>query len=581
MSDPTPFDWLDPEKRVSGRRTGKVRTYTPAPDMQVKGASRLREVLARLGYQDMRRGQDNAIMSLLGCTDTYCVLPTSLGKTAIYVVPTLCHNWRTLIFSPLVALMKDQVENLHRLKLAAAQLSSGQHHMENRRALHDWETGNLSFLLAAPERMEIGDFMDVMLRTKPDMVALDEAHCLSQWGDSFRPAYTKIGEFLEKVNPRVVVTLTATATEDVEDDIRTILGLPMARKVVYYPKRENLVMTTIRRDMSPVKYMDGMDQEVLKQVNAIKGPTVVYCATRATCEYLAEELGKDITGDALYYHAGLTPDQRTINQDHFMTNTVRVMFATNAFGLGVNKPDIRGIIHRDVCGSIAALVQEQGRAGRDGEHSDCIMLYDPDTVGLEEWKINTTYPPKSHVERVFHQLSRMADSNKRVQITLKKLAEVVGLKEKVIGSCIGILQAGGAVGRVQEGENCARIKIINDDVPDPISKVIIGTLNTIGNCRPDGYIEFPLRNLSDACCLKVKDLTGRLERLQSDGCISYCPPYRGKTTEIVGDLSGVDFPRLEQRRRDAMDKLKEVKDFIDVPDEEKHDFLLEYFGMKE
>ena len=353
----------------------KIRNVEPCRSSLSKGFENLPTVLNELGYDDLKEGQDSAVMNLMMKRDTICVMPTGFGKSAIYIVPTRAVGWKCLIFSPLVSLMKDQVESLWAKKYSAGQISSGQSNSENNQTIMDWENGELQFLLVAPERLQNDRFVKLMTDNKPDMIVVDEAHCISQWAHSFRPDYLKIGDFVKALRPDVVLALTATLTNDMETDVRDALTITEASKIVFYPKRENLVFKHKQYSLDLLRYT----------LNDLEGSTIVYCSTKKRTHELYDTLKGNIEGDCLVYNGGMTADERTTNQNLFMSNSVKVMFATNAFGMGVDKPDIRSVIHVDIPGSIEQYVQEVGRAGRDGKISNCIYMEDDRSINTQLW----------------------------------------------------------------------------------------------------------------------------------------------------------------------------------------------------
>lgn len=563
--------WLDPELNASAKYAAQAREFRINPDLMRSGMMKIHGVLRRLGFDRLRQGQDEAVLSLLSMKDTYCVLPTGGGKSAIYIVPTLCMNWKTLIFSPLVSLMQDQASKLRGFQLSGAAVSSSQIGSDNSRSLMNWESNDLQFLLAAPERMENNQFMEVMRKSPPDMIVVDEAHCISQWGDSFRTSYLKIGTFIDQMKPKVVLSLTATATADVETDIRRVLGLQNARRVIYYPKRTNLHHRTV---------FGYSDEKLLMHIQNTPGQIIVYCATRKMCDSLFASIGREVAGSAMTYHGGMTSDQRKENQTMFMRNEVRVMFATNAFGLGVDKPDIRGVFHRDVPGSLEALVQEQGRAGRDGLDSKCIMFWTEKSLETAKWLIETSYPDKYLIERVFHSIKKLSGPDGEVQVTLDDVAGSLGINPKIVGSAIGILTASKVLERSKEDQNPMKVKVLKDH-PDPQFQAIMDVAKKHGVLRGDGYYEINQTAFSTESGLKSTTLMTKVRQLAKEAYLEYTLPFRGKTTRVIGDIGLVPFEKIKQRRESQLDKLDVVRDFIHVGDAGKHDYLQGYFGVED
>ncbi len=532
--------------------------------------SQLAGALKRLNYQALRPGQDKAVHNLLRKKDTIALLPTSMGKSAIYIIPTLCHNWKCVIFSPLVSLMQDQLEGLQRYDLPAAQISSGQGLAENQMALRMWESGDLQFLLVAPERQNAEEFMRVMRLRPPNLVAVDEAHSVSQWGHNFRPAYSRVGGFIAALNPDTVLCLTATATEDVEEDIRQILGIPHAHRVIYYPKRDNLLFSS--RD-----YTDAY--AIRNFIRDHPGPTIVYCGTQRHCEELYARIGPDIEGGALVYHGGMDSNSRTSNQELFMSNHIRVMFCTNAFGMGVNKPDIRNVLHRDMPPSVEAYTQESGRGGRDGQPCQCVLFVDPQSIITSRWMIDQEFPGRQVVERVFHYLEKVKDKQGVISMTVEKIAEAMHMDSRPVGSALATLEVAKVVARFKEAESDAMVKLVREEHEDPALQLYLDTVRKIGYpvAGVPGAFELKLSVFVAQTKLKITKVKETFKLLEKNGYLQFTPPFAGKTTKVIGTIDQVDFDKLAARYRDKLRKLDEMQDYADTEDQLKADFLQDYF----
>ena len=533
-------------------------------------SAKLAEVIKELGFNNLKKGQDEAIHNLLMGRDTICFLPTGGGKSAIYQIPTRCHGWKTLVFCPLVSLMQDQVESLWSAEYKANQISSGQSSAENDNAMCEWERGDLDFLLVAPERLGSERFHQVISRIPPNFVVVDEAHCISQWADSFRPDYQKIGEFVEQYCPDTILALTATATKEVEQDIREKLGIPRADRIIFFPSRKNLNFVT--KDYSVAEFK--------KDINTVKGSVVVYCATRKRTEEMYALFAQHITGDALVYHGGMDSDARSSNQSLFMTGKVRVMFATNAFGLGIDKSDIRGVFHRDFPKSLEDYVQESGRSGRDGGESSCIFYTDNDSLKTQKWFIDTTFPTRDIVTRVYNYLKRSADSDNIVKLTNTDLARKVGVHEAYISSTVGVMIGAKVIERPKNQLKTFKLKILKSHV-DARYLNVFSVIEEIGILGDDEFYEVDINFACDRIGKKMATVKAYLKTLHNEGYVEYIPPFRGVPTKILGDLSKIDFQHLSAKAEQSYKKLQKLVEFCEVPDESKHAFLQNYFLKSE
>ena len=543
-----------------------MRTKKSDKILLQQGFARLPAVLKELGFASLKEGQDEAVMSLLFGRDTICVLPTGFGKSAIYIAPTRALDWKTLVFSPLISLMQDQVEALWEYGFSAGQVCSAQSVAENNISLSEWERGDLQFLLVAPERLKNERFLEVVARVKPNLVVVDEAHCVSQWADSFRPDYLKIGDFIATNAPDCVLALTATLTNDMEGDVREALFIPGATKVVFYPARKNLKFEHCSYDLIRLK----------KRLNEVAGPIIVYCPTRKLTQSLFDTLKGQITGECLVYNGGMKPDERTTNQNLFMSNNVRVMFATNAFGLGVNKPDIRGVFHIGYPGSIEQYVQEAGRAGRDGNISHCMLMGDSDSISTQRWFVETTYPTENEVRLVFSKLEAFADKSNVARVIITDLAQHTGLHAATVSSALSMMSGHKVIDRDSTPRKTAKVRIIKQHMDEKYMS-LFSDIEKFGFLNSEFY-DIDLEFLSENRQVKVPALLRDLHVLDESDYIIFVPPFRGKPTKIIGSIDLVDFNKLNQKRSEAFKKIDELMDFCELTNSKKHSFLTNYFS---
>lgn len=562
----------------------KERNKPQAVGVLARAMQKMPAVLERLGYKGLRPGQDKIIMSVLAGRDSIGILPTALGKSACYIVPTLCSDTRTLIFSPLVSLMKDQVENLQRYGLTGGQINSNQTQAENSMTRAAWESGELQFLLVAPERLEKADFQTLMRKVKPHMVVIDEAHCTSTWAHSFRPAYARIADFVDAINPDVVLALTATATDHVMSDIRNILGMQKATSFIYMPRRTNLHLSSVELPDGKGEYYDKeITKQLLSLIQDISGPTIVYSGSRKGCEDMHAKLKGLIKGGSAVYHSEIEPGEKDMVQERFMDNKIQVMFATNAFGMGVNKPDIRGIIHRHPPGSVESLTQEIGRAGRDGLDSFCTLMNDPAGIRMSHYHVDGNFPPEDLIRYVYSYLKRVCpDPTKVLALTSDEIGEAMGMDQRErrgVASALGTLARFKVVDRAEPTIKCARLKILVTPADEDFRK-LCDHARRYGRESSDGYYDIPLETLVQECGRSQVTIQSWIKEMVKAEVVKYVPPFRGKTTRLVGDIKLVEFEDLRQRREHALRCIEDVQHYAHVPDERKHSFLENYFGVE-
>ena len=539
-------------------------------DILKSGYAQLPNALSVMGFSQLREGQEPVIVNIMAQRDTLCILPTSTGKTACFVIPTLCLGWRAIVFSPLVALMRDQVQGLTSKGIKAQALSSMQTEAENQAVIKRWAEGELQFIYVAPERLHNEAFKDAMMRVPPDMVVMDEAHCLSQWSDNFRSSYCLVGDFIRDKNPKVVAAFTATCPDEVEHDIRRVLHLDNAQKLSYYPRRTNLHLKS-ENMLSETQLADF--------ISGVDGPAIVYCATINKVEQTAKQLMSALREDVIIFHGELSPTDKRVNQDMFMHDKIRVMVATNAFGMGVDKGNIRGVVHRDIPGSLEALAQEVGRAGRDGKDSTCMTFYSPDSYNTQKFFIECSYPSKSEINAVMRVLNLAADNNGVSQLTIVDIAKKTNLFSRKVPAILEVLKSNRIVEREKNGEKIAKIRL-DENTPEDDSRFEVwwNTILEYG-IEEDGFFNIDLNWFSDHIGLGYQTVTNHFKKWDEQSVIRFIPPYRGSATKIIGSVNQIDFERLAIKADRAHTKLDQVLGYIKTPDNDKHSYLEKYFQV--
>lgn len=365
--------------------------------------NRAREVLKEYyGYDSFRERQEEIITSILEGKDVVTIMPTGGGKSICYQVPALILDGLTIVISPLISLMKDQVDNIKNMGIKSAYINSTLSENEIKSILNDVIKNEVKILYVAPERLESTEFLNLITRVKISQIAVDEAHCISQWGHDFRSSYRRISKFIDLLVYRPIITaFTATATEVVRRDIINLLRLNEPKIFITGFDRKNLKITI---EKAVVK-----KQYILDYINSSEGASgIIYCATRKDVDIIYEMLiANNIKGER--YHAGLNDEERRLAQERFIYDQANVMVATNAFGMGIDKPDIRYVIHYNMPKSLEGYYQEIGRAGRDGEESECIMLFSPSDVQTQRYIIDIGTSNGVRKEKEYAKLQTMVN----------------------------------------------------------------------------------------------------------------------------------------------------------------------------
>lgn len=412
------------------------------------------------GYSSLRPPQRRAISAVLARRDVLVVMPTGGGKSLCFQVPAMMLDGLTIVLSPLVSLMKDQVDTLVRKGMPAVGLHGGMTAGQQADAIAQAINGSARMLYVAPERLVVGSTLRALARVKVALLAVDEAHCISEWGHEFRPAYRELQSIRGPLGAPPTIALTATATPAVRDDIAAVCGLRNPVRISAGFDRPNLLYAVHR-----VKGPRDRDRRLAELIRTRTGPSVVYAQTRSRVERVARRLvGFGVP--AVPYHAGQEAGLRRETQEAFMRGAVEVIVATSAFGMGVDKPNVRLVVHDAISSTLESYYQEAGRAGRDGQQSECVLLYAPYDRRSPEYFIAATSPPRDLVERVYFAARREAEAllpGCPVWIDAGALARRLKAPPAQISAALSLLVRAGAVVEERGDTNRMWVRLIATD----------------------------------------------------------------------------------------------------------------------
>jgi len=528
------------------------------------------ELEQSFGLTAFRPGQAEVVDSVLAGRNVVVVMPTGAGKSLCYQLPAVMLKGLTLVVSPLIALMKDQLEQLEARGIPATVINSTVPELERAERIRRMRTGAYRLVYVAPERFRSSSFLDALGESGVELLAVDEAHCISQWGHDFRPDYALLGQVRKRLRPPRTVALTATASPEVRDDIVKSLLMKDPRVFVAGFDRPNLFLEVLRVSG------DEERRAACARVIAEGGSGIVYCATRKQADAMQGALR--LRGhDPVVYHAGMDDAERHKAQDRFMADPSAVAVATNAFGMGIDKPDIRFVIHANIPRAVEAYYQEVGRAGRDGKPAHALLLFNHADVFTQERLIESNHPS----EAVIADLWNVLQTDEVFARGQEALATAVGASEFEVSAALRILEREGLVELQAPGAGAYAIKLLEATatVHSRSAKALLGLLRA--DAGPGGMLSIQLRALTARAGLPEKDLRRALSALERGRAISVRKPFAGRAIRALRrapfhalDLS---LDRVRRQERRALLMLRRMTDYA-YAKTCRRAFVLDYFG---
>ncbi|MCG8570734.1 MAG: RecQ family ATP-dependent DNA helicase [Spirochaetes bacterium] len=530
------------------------------------------------GYSDLHPGQNEIIDSVLKKKNTLGIMPTGGGKSLCYQIPALYFNDLTIVISPLISLMKDQIDFLNSLKFPAAMINSTVEYYKQVQIKKMVETGEIRLLYLTPERFKNPQFTAWLADQKVSLFTVDEAHCISEWGHDFRPEYRRLSQVIKKLHSPPVLALTATATKNVQKDIIQSLDLNQANIFVNGFNRENLILG-VRHCFDKT----SKKKQALAFIQKVAKPGIIYTTSIADGEDLYQYLKTNNTLRFGIYHGSLSKKARHQNQEDFLNNKIDILIATSAFGMGVNKKNIRFVLHYCLPGSLEAYYQETGRAGRDKEISYCLLLYLEDDEKIQRFFIESANPPFSHLIAVFQKLKNKAKKGDIYADQLDDIAEQLEINQFQIDIIIKQLNYLGCLTFEYMSQEKVEIQLkkqnINEDDEDLLNYFFSNTNNSTS------YVEYSLAFLQKRMDMKRSEVIHCLDQLKKNKVIQYSIIPKGNKIILnqakLSKEQQIEYKgKIKQRLQLDFDKLHKMIDYCRLTQSCRRKYLLDYFGEK-
>lgn len=531
--------------------------------------------------------QEEIIRSILEGNDTLALLPTGGGKSICYQVPALMMDGLCLVISPLIALMQDQVNGLEQKGIPAIALHSGLAYYEVKKILQQATHGDFTFLYLSPERLETALFKEYLPAMNVSLVVVDEAHCVSQWGYDFRPPYLRIAQLREEVPGIPLIAVTASATPVVQEDI--LVQLKMHHPKVF---RQSFERPNISYSCFCVDSKINKLQEIL---NNVPGSSIVYCSSRKQTKELAYLLNlQNIQAD--HYHAGLSQEQRTQKQEAWIQNRVRVMVCTNAFGMGIDKADVRSVIHYDIPDCLENYYQEAGRAGRDGKRSYAVQIYQPDGIDNLRSLPDKRFPPVPEIKRVYQALADYLQipvgvgEGQYFDFDLLEFVKNFKLESMLVINTLKVLEQEGHITfsesiflPSQVNFNTTRESIEQFEQSHPETENLIRCLLRTYEGIFDNRVSVHEKQLAWLCRLSIEEIQKQLLLLQSFSIIEYLPQKDTPQIHFLLNRAPAQYLQINQdryleRKQQFIERVENMIQYILLPEQCRSRYISTYFG---
>lgn len=539
------------------------------------------------GYNSFRPMQEDIILSVLKGNDTLALLPTGGGKSITFQVPALALDGVCIVISPLIALMKDQVENLKRRQINAYSIHSGLNQYEIENILSNCLYGNVKFLYVSPERLETEVFINHLRKMKVGLIAVDEAHCISQWGFDFRPPYRNIAKIRQLIPDVPIIAVTATATPVVVDDIMEQLAFK--KKTIFKQSfyRQNLTYNVV--------FEEDKTGRMMKLLSEYKGTAIVYVRNRRKTKDYADFLNRNKI-KAHFYHAGLTPQERDKRQEDWLRDKVRVIVATNAFGMGIDKPDVRLVVHMDIPDCIEAYFQEAGRGGRDGNSSYAWLLWANSDIIEAERNLESSFPEPEFVSRIYNAITNyyniVIGTGKFTtwDFEINDFCSKFSLPALETFNALKILEKEGYILLSEAIHTPSKVKILADKTEiyrfqienKEYSKFIDILLRMYSGLFTD-FVRIDEFSISKKLKIDKLEVVKILNKLDKFSVVAYQPASdKPKITLLSDAVNHKDINLSAQhyfdRKKEAIQRFNSIRDYLEKSTKCRSQMLLEYFG---